>query len=51
MAEKKQTKTRRTQVRELQPSEKRLTGAELKKVKGGVFGFEPQPLKATKPQQ
>ena len=38
--------TRRTQVKDLPKPEKELSEDEQKKVKGGVFGFEPQPIAA-----
>lgn len=36
----------RTQVRDLPREEKALSKDEQKKIKGGVFGFEPQPISA-----
>lgn len=48
MATKKEAKTgkRRTQVRDLPKKERELTPEERRKIKGGVFGFEPQPIAA-----
>lgn len=39
-------KTKRTQIKDLPKSEKALSKDEQKKIKGGVFGFEPQPISA-----
>lgn len=40
-------KTKRTQVKDLPKTEKALSKEEQKKIKGGVFGFEPQPIAST----
>lgn len=48
MANKKEATTgkRRAQVKDLPKKERELTPEERKKIKGGVFGFEPQPITA-----
>jgi hypothetical protein len=49
MAKKKteeKTPQRRTQVKDLPKQEKQLSKDEQKKIEGGVFGFEPQPIAA-----